>query len=70
MRSTRWYTAPFAAPSGALVYIHGGGFTYGTLDEFEVPMRLIAERAGIFTYALRSHLEELQAGAAQDVRWI
>jgi acetyl esterase len=33
-----------------LVYIHGGGFTYGTLDEFEVPMRLIAERAGILTY--------------------
>ena len=21
------------------IYIHGGGFTYGTLDEFEVPMR-------------------------------
>jgi acetyl esterase len=43
---------PSATPSGALVYIHGGGFTYGTLDEFEVPMRLIAERAGIFTYAV------------------
>jgi hypothetical protein len=26
------------------VYIHRGGFTYGTLDEFEVSMRLIAER--------------------------
>jgi acetyl esterase/lipase len=34
------------------VYIHGGGFTYGTLDEFEVPMRLIADRAGILTYAI------------------
>jgi len=42
--------APTSSPSGALVYIHGGGFTYGTLDEFEVPMRLIAERAGILTY--------------------
>src|SRR5580693_3301393 len=41
---------PASTPSGALVYIHGGGFTYGTLDEFEVPMRLIAERAGIVTY--------------------
>ncbi len=39
-------TNPTSVPSGALVYIHGGGFTYGTLDEFEVPMRLIAERAG------------------------
>ena len=43
-------TQPASVPSGALVYIHGGGFTYGTLDEFEVPMRLIAERAGIITY--------------------
>ena len=43
---------PSSDPSGALVYIHGGGFTYGTLDEFEVPMRLIAERAGIVTYAI------------------
>ena len=43
-------SAPTSSPSGALVCIHGGGFTYGTLDEFEVPMRLIAERAGILTY--------------------
>ncbi|MEU4338645.1 alpha/beta hydrolase [Micromonospora lupini] len=42
--------------AGALVYIHGGGFTYGTLDEFEVPMRLIAERAGIVTYAIEYQL--------------
>ena len=42
-------SSPGSSPSGALVYIHGGGFTYGTLDEFEVPMRLIAERAGILT---------------------
>jgi acetyl esterase/lipase len=45
-------TRPSRDPSAALVYIHGGGFTYGTLDEFEVPMRLIAERAGIVTYAV------------------
>jgi acetyl esterase len=44
--------SPTSTPSGALVYIHGGGFTYGTLDEFEVPMRLIAERAGIITYII------------------
>jgi acetyl esterase len=49
-------THPTSAPSGALVYIHGGGFTYGTLDEFEVPMRLIAERAGIITYAIEYQL--------------
>jgi acetyl esterase/lipase len=43
---------PSHDPSAALVFIHGGGFTYGTLDELEVPMRLIAERAGIVTYAV------------------
>ncbi|MEY8017245.1 alpha/beta hydrolase [Mycobacterium servetii] len=32
--------------------MHGGGYTYGTLDEFEVPVRLIAERAGISTDAV------------------
>ena len=47
---------PTSTPSGALVYIHGGGFTYGTLDEFEVPMRLIAERAGIVTYIVEYQL--------------
>ena len=47
---------PTSAPAGALVYIHGGGFTYGTLDEFEVPMRLIAERAGILTYIVEYQL--------------
>src|ERR1700691_1374092 len=43
-------TRPTSTPSGALVYIHGGGFTYGAHDEFEVPMRLIADGAGILTY--------------------
>jgi acetyl esterase len=45
-------THPASDPIGALVYIHGGGFTYGTLDEFETAMRVIAERAGIATYAV------------------
>jgi acetyl esterase len=52
--TVRRHTPAYATsdPSGALVYIHGGGFSYGTLDEFEVPMRLIAQRAGILTYAV------------------
>ena len=54
--------APSHAPEaeqhtgGGSVYIHGGGFTYGTLDEFEVPMRLIAERAGMLTYVIEYQL--------------
>jgi acetyl esterase len=49
-------TEATSQPSGALIYIHGGGFTYGTLDEFEVPMRLIAEQAGIRTYVVEYQL--------------
>src|SRR5580698_1812579 len=45
-------TRPASNPIGALVYIHGGGFTYGTLDEFETAMRVISERAGIATYVV------------------
>ncbi|NEB93959.1 alpha/beta hydrolase [Streptomyces bauhiniae] len=43
---------PAGSPCGALVYIHGGGFTVGTLDEFELPMRILAETAGVKTYAV------------------
>lgn len=49
-------TEATSQPSGALIYIHGGGFTYGTLDEFEVPMRLIAEPVGIRTYVVEYQL--------------
>ncbi|MET9775518.1 alpha/beta hydrolase [Streptomyces sp. NPDC006367] len=43
---------PAGTPCGALVYLHGGGFTVGTPDEFELPMRIIAETAGIKTYVV------------------
>ena len=48
----------------------------GTLDEFETPMRLLAERAGIFTYAVEYHLSpEVKWPTALDegefvVRWL
>ncbi|GGY98749.1 alpha/beta hydrolase [Streptomyces poonensis] len=45
-------TEAAGTPCGALVYLHGGGFTVGTLDEFELPLRIIAEGAGIKTYAV------------------
>lgn len=31
----------------ALVYMHGGGYTVGSVDEFENGLRLIAEAAGV-----------------------
>lgn len=43
-------SAPSSTPSGALVYLHGGGWTVGRPDEFEIPMRTFAERAGIAVY--------------------
>ena len=52
------------------------GWTVGTLDEFETPMRLLAERAGIFTYAVEYHLSpEVKWPTALDegefvVRWL
>lgn len=41
---------------GALVYIHGGGWTVGNLDEFEGAMRIIAEESGHQVYAIEYHL--------------
>lgn len=32
--------------AGALVYMHGGGYTVGSVDEFENGLRLIAEDSG------------------------
>ena len=31
----------------ALVYMHGGGYTVGSVDEFENGLRLLAEAAGV-----------------------
>ncbi|MFG1704734.1 alpha/beta hydrolase [Nonomuraea sp. M3C6] len=45
-------TMATSTPCGALIYLHGGGWTVGTLDEFEIPMRMFAEHAGIKTYAV------------------
>lgn len=41
---------------GALVYMHGGGYTVGTTDEFENGLRLLAERAQVQVYAVEYRL--------------
>ena len=50
----RCYHASKAGPAdgGALVYLHGGGWTVGTLDQFEAPMRMFAEQSGAQVYAV------------------
>ncbi len=40
------------ARGAALVYLHGGGWTVGDLDQFEVPMRIFAQRSGAQVYAV------------------
>ena len=40
------------ADGGALIYIHGGGFIVGTLDQFDTAMRLFAEGSGAQVYSV------------------
>ncbi|ETS75409.1 hypothetical protein PFICI_12353 [Pestalotiopsis fici W106-1] len=40
----------------ALVYMHGGGYTVGSVDEFENGLRLLAEKANIITIGVEYHL--------------
>jgi acetyl esterase/lipase len=42
--------------AAALIYFHGGGYTVGTVDEFENGCRLVAERAGAQVYAVEYRL--------------
>lgn len=41
-----------AEPSGALIYLHGGGFVVGFLDQFETAMRRLCEGAGVQVHAV------------------
>ncbi|KAI8964195.1 Alpha/Beta hydrolase protein [Daldinia sp. FL1419] len=40
----------------ALIYYHGGGYTVGSVDEFENGLRLLAEAAGIITIGVEYRL--------------
>lgn len=37
---------PVAAPQGLVVYVHGGGWVCGELDDFDLLCRLMAHRSG------------------------
>ena len=43
---------PASGPVGALIYLHGGGFVVGSLDQFETAMRRLCEGAGVQVYAV------------------
>ncbi|KAI0331114.1 hypothetical protein GY45DRAFT_1322820 [Cubamyces sp. BRFM 1775] len=42
--------------AGALVYMHGGGYTVGCVDDFEHGLRVLAESSGCQVYAVEYHL--------------
>lgn len=42
--------------AGALIYFHGGGYTVGTVDEFENGLRIVAEESGVQVYAVECRL--------------
>jgi acetyl esterase len=43
---------PGPAEGAALIYLHGGGFIVGSLDQFETAMRLFAEGSGAQVYCV------------------
>ena len=43
---------PGAAAGGALVYLHGGGFIVGSLDQFDTAMRRLCEGSAAQVYAV------------------
>jgi carboxylesterase type B len=43
---------PGPAEAGALIYVHGGGFIVGTLDQFDTAMRLFSEISGAQVYSV------------------
>ena len=45
-------STPEPGQQGALVYLHGGGFVVGSLDQFETAMRRICEGSGLQVYAV------------------
>ena len=39
-----------------MIYFHGGGYTVGTVDEFENGCRLLAEESSVQVYAVEYRL--------------
>jgi acetyl esterase len=46
------FKARSAKTNAAMIYLHGGGFIVGSLDQFETAMRLLAESSGAQVYAV------------------
>ena len=64
----RIYTPESAAPKGALLYLHGGGWVMGDLDIYDEISRTLASQSGlvIITLAFRLAPETPYPGALED----
>ena len=51
--------------AGALIYFHGGGYTVGSVDEFENGLRLLAEGSALQVYAVEYKLASEHTYPAQ-----
>ncbi|EKM53474.1 uncharacterized protein PHACADRAFT_125240 [Phanerochaete carnosa HHB-10118-sp] len=47
---------PSDKKGAAFIYIHGGGWTVGSLPEFDTFFRIMAEESGVQVYAIEYHL--------------
>lgn len=67
---------PGPAEGGALVYLHGGGFVVGSLDQFDTAMRRLSEGSGAQVYSVDYKLAPEYQWPAQieegefAVRWL
>jgi acetyl esterase len=67
---------PGTAEGGTMVYMHGGGFIVGYLDQFESAMRLLSEHSGAQVYCVDYKLAPeyqwpVQMGEGEAVvRWL
>lgn len=50
--------------AAALIYFHGGGYTVGSVDEFENGLRLLAEESACQVISIRSGLSHLHGHAS------
>ncbi|KAI1476046.1 Alpha/Beta hydrolase protein [Daldinia eschscholtzii] len=53
-------TIPRETKLPALIYFHGGGYTVGSMDEFENGLRMLAEAADMITIGLDEYEDVLQ----------
>lgn len=74
--AVRFHVVPVDKPTGVMLFIHGGGWTFGTADQQDRRLRLMADESGMTIVSLRYRLApEHPSPAAQEdclaaARWL